>query len=246
MGSVNNQTKSTERFFRAVDYLSYLLAATTLVAAIWRMLTGDSIDDAFGWITLGYLGAAAGFLAIPRIREFTVGDVSVKMDSLRHEVEEVRGIALSAESGMQRSADAKSERGASVLEEVPGLAAEVKPGTDEDDPWKGAFGGRPEKDGLRLSATVTAMSEANWFLVTITVGPARRLGKEVRDPVRLYLHPMFPRHKPLCFPDQSCTVTISMRAWGAFTVGCVANAGQTHLELDLAEDPTFPKVFRSR
>jgi hypothetical protein len=39
---------------------------------------------------------------------------------------------------------------------------------------------------------------------------------------------------------------LSIDAWGAFTVGAVADGGLTRLELDLAEHPDFPAEFRAR
>lgn len=39
---------------------------------------------------------------------------------------------------------------------------------------------------------------------------------------------------------------LRLTAYGAFTVGVEAGNGKTRLELDLSEDPSFPKEFRER
>ena len=45
---------------------------------------------------------------------------------------------------------------------------------------------------------------------------------------------------------QDGRAVLNLAAWGAFTVGALADGGQTTLELDLAEDETFPELFRSK
>jgi len=39
---------------------------------------------------------------------------------------------------------------------------------------------------------------------------------------------------------------LRLKAWGAFTVGVLADEGQTQLEYDLELDTDFPRQFRSR
>jgi hypothetical protein len=42
------------------------------------------------------------------------------------------------------------------------------------------------------------------------------------------------------------TAHLQLAAWGAFTIGVIADGGKTELELDLAEVPGFPEVFKNR
>ncbi|WP_298239633.1 pYEATS domain-containing protein [uncultured Bradyrhizobium sp.] len=112
---------------------------------------------------------------------------------------------------------------------------------DPEDRNKGQFGGEAEKDGLRLSATVQPSDvRPGWFRIDLAVtGVARKLV----EPVEFHLHETFaPSVQPISPVNNQARLTVL--AWGAFTVGAVANHGNTLLELDLSADVTFPKAFR--
>jgi hypothetical protein len=112
----------------------------------------------------------------------------------------------------------------------------------EDDPQKYQWGGKPVSDGRKLTGKVYRI-QRGWYRVTMEVlsleGPPKLQGS-----VKFHLHDSF--------PDQVRTVkakngkaTLSVVAYGAFTVGVEADAGKTRLELDLSELPGAPAAFRN-
>ena len=113
---------------------------------------------------------------------------------------------------------------------------------DPEDPQKGQWGGLAERNGRLLTATVEALSQ-DWFGITLEI---RRLtGPPLEGTVEFHLHPTFTRHiEQVTVKDGKATLPLS--AWGAFTVGALADKGRTRLELDLSQNPSFPQTFRER
>ncbi len=124
---------------------------------------------------------------------------------------------------------------------------EKSPGPVKDDPWKGQFGGSARVGTRRLSADVEEiLGKPGWFRLTMTVSSTDQGREPLTGEVIYYLHDSFPQpilHVPVG-PDG--TAHLQIPAWGAFTVGVIADGGKTELELDLAENPNFPEVFRKR
>jgi MinD-like ATPase involved in chromosome partitioning or flagellar assembly len=115
--------------------------------------------------------------------------------------------------------------------------------TDPDDPQKGQWGGKSQDRDRSLSATVRQVSE-RWFEVVLSVTTPN--GAPLRSPVTFHLHPTFkPPVREVVPVDGRATLTLG--AWGAFTVGAETDGGQTRLELDLATAAgDFPDAFRQR
>ena len=114
--------------------------------------------------------------------------------------------------------------------------AEGAPKAEEsDDPNKGAFGGSPVANGRSLQASIRpragARSSACWVELSVSsVDPARPLtGK-----VTLFLHPSFGRHEQYDVDVENGIARDTILSWGAFTVGVLADGGETKLELDLS------------
>lgn len=112
--------------------------------------------------------------------------------------------------------------------------------TQIDDPQKGQWGGKPSRNGRTLTAAVVPVTD-DWFEVTLRVQGLTPL----KDPVVFYLHPSFSPNEYTVQPVDGVAV-LQIHAYGAFTVGAVADAGRTVLELDLAELSDAPPVFRAR
>lgn len=122
---------------------------------------------------------------------------------------------------------------------------EIKKGNDPEDPWKGAFGGKSEANGRRLEATITPMVSRDGFcrvtLRVLSIDAEKSLSGEVK----FFLHPTFRNNQVVVKVDkQSRIAEMTLAAWGAFTVGAIADEGETMLELDLAEDPEAPEWFK--
>jgi hypothetical protein len=65
------------------------------------------------------------------------------------------------------------------------------------------------------------------------------------QPVIFYLHTTFLQPEVKVAPTNNEAV-LSRAAWGAFTVGVRIEGEETRLELDLAELPGAPELFKSR
>lgn len=124
-----------------------------------------------------------------------------------------------------------------VLE--PRLQAASAP-FDPDDPQKGRWGGLAKRNGRELSATVMELS-GGLFQLTLLVSATT--GAPLTGNVEFHLHPTFA--KPVIVKEAvGGMAKLTLKTWGAFTVGAVADDGRTTLELDLAANKSFPAAFR--
>lgn len=112
-----------------------------------------------------------------------------------------------------------------------------------DDPQKGKWGGHSIAEDKKLSATVIPVENSpHLFKVTLTVKSSDKskfLGK-----VTFHLHPTF-INVVRTVESENGVAQLHLIAYGAFTVGVETEDG-TKLELDLAEDKSFPEVFRAK
>jgi hypothetical protein len=116
------------------------------------------------------------------------------------------------------------------------------------DPHKGQFGGVPEANGLKLSAEVKPFEGIDDEYFRIHLKVARTDGGAFTAPVTFHLHPTFTPDVVTQSPVNNEAV-LERVGWGGFTVGAVVKdeAGhETKLELDLAELPDAPDLFKSR
>jgi len=225
-----------------------LLAIVFLLGAGARIRGEDTAKDQFSSETLVWFLAAATMLLLPRIKSFSFGGYSAEFHDLKQEVKQARDLAMAAndigrkvpENPLDPSKPFKTPE--KMLE-----MAGIEPDTDKkrNDPWKNKFGGQFKANGRHLSATVEPITgEKDWFLVRLLVEPTLT-GKALDAPVYFYVHSDFPRSRLVVLPQYS-RAELRLRAWGAFTVGVLADNGETRLELDLAENREFPALFRSR
>jgi hypothetical protein len=114
----------------------------------------------------------------------------------------------------------------------------------EDDWGRDMFGGASlrKRPFRALSATVRPVESSEYFEVTIKLTsrpPAK--GKAV-----FFLHNTFAEPMRIVSVDSHGVATLRIYAWGAFTVGALADDGETELELNLAKLSDAPPAFRSR
>ena len=115
------------------------------------------------------------------------------------------------------------------------------PEVDPEDPQKGQWGGRSTVEDRPLSAEVREIGPT-WFDITLSVAATGE--HPLASRVEFHLHPTFsPSARAVDVTNGRATLRVS--AYGAFTVGAVADKGSTKLELDLSEDPSFPERFRT-
>lgn len=148
---------------------------------------------------------------------------------------------------MQTSPDvlaARPERAqADVRAAVEAIAAvSSKIPTDANDPWRGQFGGSAVAGGYRLSAEVKRSNVPNFFSIKLLVS---RVGEATAREAEFFLHPTFPNPRVERKMNKFGNATLSLLAWGAFTVGVRLDNG-VELELDLSEVQDAPEVFRNR
>jgi hypothetical protein len=112
-----------------------------------------------------------------------------------------------------------------------------------EDPHKGRFGGAPVDPGgtRRLRARLEGERPGGLYrieLVVESLAPPLLMG-----PVLFYLHPTFP-HATIERRSVEGKASLTLEAYGAFTVGVECDGGRTRLELDLCADEGLPVAFR--
>lgn len=123
--------------------------------------------------------------------------------------------------------------------------AELRTSAKHPDDWvKGMFGAAStHSDPNRmLSATIRPVKGDEFFEVclTVTSQPA------VASDVAFFLHNTFSPATQVIPADASGRASLTLYAWGAFTVGVLMDDGRTELELDLSQLPDAPMAFRTR
>ncbi len=127
---------------------------------------------------------------------------------------------------------------------IPVLPAVIHP----EDPQKERFGGKSENKERKLSASVKESDVPNFYNVILTV-ESTNTANPLNSDVIFYIHDSFSpsvfTYKPDEFKDGK-VIEDEILSYGAFTVGVITDNGKTLLELDLAENESFPKEFRKR
>lgn len=113
------------------------------------------------------------------------------------------------------------------------------------DPQKGRWGGEAVRNGRQLRATVVPATNITAFFTVHLEVTASAGAPKLDGVVRFHLHPSFQVASPVV-PVRDGIASLTLVAWGAFTVGAEADGGKTALELDLAKLPDAPFEFTSR
>ena len=222
----------------ALSIGSCVIAGAVLVAGIYRIVAGCTVDEKLGTITLTYFGVAGAILMLRKVKSLSFGDYKAEFQDLQEKADSAMDMAKTAEN-MARNLSNQSPAAPSTLQES------IQPGTEQNDPWKGQFGGKCEVGGRKISAEVKPIKDdPEYFLIRLVVETTDKQ-KPLKQPVQFYIHDTFPNDKPTVQPEDGIA-ELRLRAWGAFTVGVIADDGETKLELDLADDKRFPSLFRSR
>ena len=126
------------------------------------------------------------------------------------------------------------------LPEAPALS---RPTEVADDANKRRFGGLASRNGYTLSASFTEVERSDWVRVELAVTADASQTPNYTDTVEFFLHPTFnPSRMQATFCGHSAS--LSVKAWGGFTVGAWLPKSQTELECDLAELPDAPRIIR--
>lgn len=217
------------------------LAVTRVVVGVWhsdenvRKRAGALIDEK----TLLYLGVAGSLLLLKDVKSLAYGDLKLDFDQ---KIEQVRVAAENAQA-VATGQGGKLDHEPSQSEAVKPLD-QISPGSVPDDPWKGVFG-KSENENRKLEAKVIQGANAGYYRVYLRL---RSLNPEVnplQGSVQFFLHDTFANSKPVVAVGPNGIAELTLDAWGAFTVGAIADSGLTRLELDLAEIEEAPYSFKS-
>jgi hypothetical protein len=203
---------------------------------------------------LYYFVVAAVILLLRDVQTFTFGGISVRLRDLEQKSQQALEAAedakvQSAPVQMQLAATpasalepAKGKRQIPVSPKVFAKSA----GMDEDgDPNAGRFGGSEESNGRKLSATVQRIDNTEYFSIDLEVRSIAG-AKKLEGRVLFYLHHTFDRSVIATLARDGIARLDGIEAYGAFTVGAVADEGETMLELNLARLPRAPDDFKNR
>ena len=237
----------------AWDYLSMLAnnAASgmgdpaTPIFAISLILYYALCGFLFGYIWTR-LKLAGAFL---RADLSVVNERVVQAEKLSQQAREQAQIAVSAATigvGKHTKKEAKALRSddGKTLATVQSEKSADEMDYNNDDPNKGQFGRDNKANNRILEATVRPIEDQpDLCIVKLKVSSTQPTEKPLRGSVIFHLHPTFTRHEFPVQVNKDGIAELTLTAWGAFTVGAIADDGTTRLELDLAEIPGAPKKF---
>jgi hypothetical protein len=200
--------------------------------------------------TLWYLAVAGALLLLKDVKSLAFGSYKVefarKLEELENKVEDAQANAVGGGGWAQaaKSADAGVE---SPQKGQPQATMRFIPvhGQVEDDPWKGVFGNQRVSGTRELDAEVTLIGTPGLFRVRLQVRSTNPKRDPLRGFVQFFLHPTFGNDRPVVTVGPSGVAELTVTAWGAFTVGALADDGRTKLELDLAELAAAPFEFKA-
>jgi hypothetical protein len=257
-GQMDQEAKCRRRIIAAI---SMLCAPLFITGGIARIVLCDQATEKLSSATLAYFAAAAGLLLLPWVKSITIGDTKIELlQSLEDKVKkiegkskdleirttQVEGISKAAEEATRTtSTPGKTARGTSGTEKLDAVAQSIQEGSFDDDPWRGQFGGSAEAGGRTLTASADPIKgDPGWYLVHLVVKSAVQ-DNPLRGNVQFFIHPTFPNPKRLVLAVDG-RAELHLKSYGAFTVGALADNGDTRLELNLAEDTSLPAPFRAR
>lgn len=114
----------------------------------------------------------------------------------------------------------------------------------ETDPNSGKFGGEAQRNGRVLEAVITpavnSRSAASRIILRVRSTDS---SNPLTGDVTMYLHPTFGRWKKYDITAKNGVAQDTITSWGVFTVGAIADKGQTKLELDLRKVPGGTEKF---
>ncbi|WP_033924241.1 pYEATS domain-containing protein [Sphingomonas sp. 35-24ZXX] len=114
-----------------------------------------------------------------------------------------------------------------------------------DDPNRGRYGRKAEVAGFRVDATFKPGANRNWVTVLMTVTADSEADLQLGDVAWFDLHPSFPQRRiKVMFNDRRAT--LSVQAWGGFTLGIDLPRQGIKLECDLAKLKDAPSIIKTR
>lgn len=217
--------------------LGTALAGAAAARIVTSFLEGRAADPTAGTVLM--IGLAALVWPSVEVLKTPFGEVTKAKQEIQKAVveakrdidrtiEECAEVELSNQPRLSRTRPDDPSALAAIVRQENSLPSP----TVSDDPQKGRFGGAPEQNGRRLSATVDPEGQG-WYAIRVRVestDPERPL----KGPVRLYLHDTFDPDTTVLTPRRG-VARARIGAYGSFTIGAICADG-TKLELDLADE----------
>jgi len=219
----------------------FVLAICGLLLLVPSMGTAKiQYDDAIA----STLAIGIGLLLVaevgPAIKSFKAGGVEVELlDTVtgKFNTLEKRIAALEIGARQQGLTEGKAHHPA---KDKPDALS--RPVAERDDPHKGRFGGKAERDGFVLSGTFRNVAKS-YVEIVLTVTAPHGAGMETAECVQFYLHDTFdPDVVPAIFVEGIAELTVL--AYGGFTVGAWIACKDVELELDLSKVRGAPRIIR--
>jgi hypothetical protein len=170
-------------------------------------------------------------------------DIEEKLQALKTKVEQADLRSRDAQATSLGTGKGDTEE---VKKKLLEAADGIQPGNPTD-PWKGRFGGESINNDRQLRAEVKPIPRrSGLYAIRLAVSSLHPDSNPLSGAVQFFLHPTFNDPQPVVPVGPNGIAELNLKAWGAFTVGAVADDGRTKLELDLSELETAPPEFRSR
>lgn len=222
----------------------------TLSAAVARAV-GDTTGNRSFALSLILFYVIVGFLFaylwtrlyLPgAFRKADRAEIEQKLQFLNTKVEQADIRSRDAQATSLGTGKGDTDEVKKRLLEVADVEAE-----NSQDPWKGRFGGKNSDNDRQLQAEVKPIpGSQGLYAIRLKVSSLHPDPNPLKGAVQFFLHPTFNNEKPVVTVGPNGVAELNLKAWGAFTVGAIADDGQTKLELDLSELETAPSEFRSR
>jgi hypothetical protein len=221
-----------KEFAKLIQFGLFVVAGISVVCALLHGFFPARFDEK----TAMFLAVAVVALVIHQITKFKGFGIEVEKD-VKQLKKDVRGVE-SAVGDLEKDVGPGSKTAIAPTTAAPlvidSAATTNAPSVDSDDPNKGQFGGLPEKNDRKLTATIEPIagpksSACRVNIRVLSTDPARPLiGK-----VKLHLHPTFGQRRSYEIEAKGGVAEENIRSYGAFTIGAEADDGKTRLELDL-------------
>lgn len=233
--------KSTIEMIRIAFY--YLLAMISIGLAVFRVFSQDEVYQRVDYQTLLFFAAAAIFILLERVKKINIGKDGIeaefveKFKDIQEIVRENTSVIASGIGGKQKI---QSKGVSKALTNANLINKEI---LDPTDPQKGRFGGKSVNNERKISASVIpSKSSPGNYKIKLKV-ESTNSSNRLQGNVVFYLHNTFTQNERYV-KVQGGVAELDLIAYGAFTVGAVADNGNTLLELDLSQDEDFPYEFR--
>jgi hypothetical protein len=220
----------------------FAVAAISVGCALLHSLYPNRFDEK----TAMFLGVAVLALVIHQITKFKGFGIEVEK-----EVHQLKKDVRSFESAMGALEKEVGPGSKSAIASTTAALGMHEPAVDTDalfinpdDPNKGRFGGLPERNGRKLTATIEPISgpKSSRCRVKIRV-VSTDSHKPLTGKVKLHLHPTFGQWQSYEIEAKGGVAEEIITSYGAFTIGAETDGGQTKLELDLVDVPGGTKGF---